>query len=152
MPTSNDNGIETELSKALSETTSLAQTLLGEIRDNATSLATLKVQLDSLAESVKSLSKIIRDGNGNSLVTRLAIVERDLKDLAGDIKYHIEHDERFEKEIHARVSSVKNLLLGEKKSDEEFGRQKTISMLKLAAVALPGAIALVIKIIELLST
>lgn len=151
MPTSNSSETESvneELSKALRETTSLAQTLLTEISDNATALATLKVQLDSLAGSVSTLSKIIRDGNGSSLVTRLALAEQELINLAKDIDDHIDHDEDFEKEIHARVSNVKDLVALDKKSEKEFNRDRVLGLLKLAVVALPGAIALILKLIE----
>ena len=79
MPASKNNDLSQELAKSLESATSLMNDLLGDIKDNATSLATLKVKLESLSDSVESLSHIVRDGNGKgSMVTRVALTEQSL--------------------------------------------------------------------------
>lgn len=148
MPSSNNNN--TEFVKALSETAFLAQTLLSEIQSNATSLAKLETKLETLSESVKSLSTIIRDGNGNgSLITRVAIIERDIKELREDIDKEAQNELIFKEEVHARINRVKELFINDGKDEKTYRREKAVNKIKLAGVAIPGLIALVLKILEL---
>jgi len=137
----NNRELAEDLARSLQATTSLMQSLLGEIRDNATTLAVLKEKLESLSEKVENLNYTVKSGNGKgSLITRLALVENDLKDLD---KTLAEYKEEVEKEVE--------WLRGEKTNIEEFNRQKTLSMWKVAAVAVPGLVALIIQVIKLLT-
>lgn len=142
MPSSKMNSYELaeDLAKSLEATTSLMQSLLGEIRDNATSLAVLKERLESLAGIVKNLSHIVRDGNGKrSLVTRFALMEKDLENLDENIV-------EYKKELDDAVSST----LQEMKKAETLQEAKTLSMWKVAAVAIPGIVALIITLIKII--
>lgn len=143
MPSSemNNHELAEDLAKSLEATTSLMQSLLGEIRDNATSLAVLKEKLESLAGTVKGLSTIVKDGNGKgSLVTRFALIERDIETLE-------EHLEEYKKDLDEEVVNVRN----EREKLEEFQRERTLNMWKVTAVAIPGIISLIITLIKLFS-
>jgi TolA-binding protein len=134
MPSNNNIELAEDLAKSLQATISLMQNLLGEIHDNATTLAVLNERLESLNTKVESLSHIVKDGNGQgSLVTRLTLIEKDLTEL----------DEKVDGEVKAaRV---------DKEKIEEYDRQKKLGIWKFAAVAAPGIVALIIEIIKALS-
>ena len=137
--TNSNNELAQDLAKSLQVTTALMQDLLGEIRDNATSLAVLKEKLEGIEEKVKSLSHIVRDDNGNkSLITRLALLEKELENM----EEALEESKEERTEIHTRISKVKDSLSEDKKTEAEFNKEKTVSWLKLAAVIAPGLLAL----------
>ncbi|GAF93983.1 unnamed protein product, partial [marine sediment metagenome] len=54
MPTSGNNKLAEELARSLEASTALMQDLLGDIKDNATSLALVKAKLESLSDSVEA--------------------------------------------------------------------------------------------------
>ena len=61
---------------------SLTQTLLNELKESQTEFIAIRFELDFLSENVKSLSKILRDGNGDSSVlTRIALLNQKIDDL-----------------------------------------------------------------------
>lgn len=143
MSTSENNALAEDLAKSLQATTSLVQTLLGELRENATAMAVLKGKLDGIEEKVKYLSYVVRDGNGEkSLITRLALLENDLQDLEEEVQKHDEYDKEIERRLHERISNVKSMINQDNKTKAEFRREKTISYLKLAASIVPGLLAL----------
>ena len=146
-----------DLAKSLQSTTTLVQTLLTEIRNNAGTLGTLEAKLQALNESVSSLSAIVRDGNGKgSVITRLALTEKDLKDLEDTVKDLSDNVIRLYNkieskldakavELHERISKVKGIVVEkeeEEKSETQYNREKTLNVLKLTAQVLPGLIAL----------
>jgi len=151
MPTSENNKLAEELAKSLESATTLMQDLLGDIKDNATSLALVKAKLESLSSSVEALSHIVREGNGKgSMITRLALAEKTLEDIE-------EHFDKFSEEVHtaikelkATIDEEKTLRSQEQKSEKEYKREKMLAKLKVAAVVAPGAIALAILIIKML--
>lgn len=132
MSSENPNELADELAKSLQVTTSMVQTLLTEIQTNATTMAVLQEKLDSLGQQVKSLSYIIRDGNGKgSLVTRFAVMEKDFQDLEEQVD---EYKKKVEKEMAANTTYI---------------RDRNLSMWKILAIATPGVISLIITIIKL---
>lgn len=151
MPTSQNNKLPEELAKSLESATSLMRDLLGDIKGNATSLAMLKVKLESLSNSVESLSHIVRDGDGKgSMVTRIALTEQSLE--------HIEESfDELKTEMTEAIKEVKKEIENEKlnereESDKEaeYKREKLITKLKVLAVVAPGTIALAIAIIKII--
>ena len=88
-------------------------------------------KVEALTEDYKSLAHIIRDGNGKgSMITRLAMLERDVNELLSEFE------------------QVKGSATTEEENKKAFNREKKIEKIKLLAVALPGIILGVIKIIE----
>jgi len=145
MPPSKNN-VNEELSKALVETTALAQTLIGEIQDNASALATLQAKLESLGDSVSSL--LSDESAKGSVMTRLAVIEKTLEDTIEELSGHMTHDEEAEKNIYKKLEEVKELFETEKKTEASYTKDKALGFLKLGAVSLPGIIALIIELIK----
>lgn len=122
-----------DLAKSLQVTSTLMQSLLTEIKENSTSLAVFREKLESMRDNVDTLSNIVRRGNGKgSLVTRLALAEQSLETL-----------EEAMEEYHAELSNIG-------KAEKDFKREKSLSKLKVAAVAIPGFVSLIIIIIKLI--
>ena len=85
MPSSDDQTkiLIENLSANVATTSQLINSLLGDIRDNAANLMELKLKMESLSENVKSITNIVRDGNGKgSMVTRVAVLEKAIEDIA----------------------------------------------------------------------
>lgn len=140
MPANNNRLID-DLAKSVTTTTSLLEGLLDEIRDHSTSLALLKDKLASINESVSSLSSVVREGNGTpSIVTRLALLEKEIKDIN---EYIIE----FKTKMTEDINTMKKTVLDSNTRAIEFGRQKTLSMWKLVIVVIPGLISLIIQLL-----
>lgn len=59
----------------------LINRLSEDVQENAVTLARISAEIDQIARTVTSLATVVRDGNGNSLITRLVLVETRLKDL-----------------------------------------------------------------------
>lgn len=147
MPPSKNDELTKELARSLDSATSLLNDLLGDIKNNATSLAVLKTKLESLSNSVESLSHIIRDGNGKgSMITRVALLEQSVN--------HIEEIlDEFKEEAGEAIKEIKREIEQEKNStdkDVEFKRERLLTKLKVIAVIAPGAIALGIMIIKMI--
>jgi CHASE3 domain sensor protein len=147
MPTSKNDEVTKELAKSLDSATSLLNDLLGDIRNNATSLAVLKTKLESLSNSVESLSSIVRDGNGKgSMITRVALLEQSVN--------HIEETlDEFKEEACEAIKEIKKEIEQEKNStdkDSDFKRESLLARLKIIAVIAPGAIALGIMIVKMI--
>lgn len=139
--TENNDELVRDLAKSLQVTSALMQDLLSEMRQNSTSLAVLKEKLETLRDNVDGLSDIIRNGNGKgSLITRMALAEKSLQTLEQTLK-------EYHEELHQEIQSDKT----NKKEEDEFRREKLLSKLKIAAVAIPGIVSLIILIIKMLS-
>jgi translation initiation factor 2B subunit (eIF-2B alpha/beta/delta family) len=131
------------LEESLRSTTELVQKLLDEIRENSTSVAVMKEKFESLSENVATLSHIVRNSNGKgSMITRLALAEKEIEDLneyLKEIKTHIE-------EKNIRTSE---LALNEKSEKRKEKRDKLVGQAKLLAIFLPGLSALIIELVKL---
>jgi hypothetical protein len=138
-----NNEVVGDLAKSLQVTTSLMQTLLSEIQDNATTLAVLREKFDTLGDKVQSLSRLVRDDNGEkSVITRLALIERTIEDINEDLLEIKTRTDADTKSLHSRISGVKDMVYKEVKTDKQFKREKMMNWIKLAATILPGVFAL----------
>lgn len=71
-----------EFMKDLESTAEQVQQLLTDIRDSKLGFVEIKTELRFLIDNVKDLSSIIKDGGGSgSVLTRLALIEKDLIDI-----------------------------------------------------------------------
>lgn len=135
----NNEELVKDLAKSLQITSTLMQSLLTEIRQNSTSLAVLKEKLEALKDNVDGLSSIVRNGNGTgSLVTRVALVEQSIKNIEESL-------DDFNKELNEEVLTVQE----KEEKDREFNREQNINKLKVAAVAIPGVVSLILIIIKM---
>ena len=144
-----NNEVVEDLAKSLQVTTSLMQTLLSEIQDNATTLAVLREKFDTLGDKVQSLSRLVRDDNGEkSVVTRLALIEKALEDINEDLVEIKNKTDVDTKSLHARISNVKDMVYKEVKTEKEFKREKLMSWFKIAITILPGLFALGVVVVK----
>jgi phage shock protein A len=76
LPPENQNFLIKQIASGLATTTDLIQSLSAEIRDNSIELATIKADLTNVTESTRSLSKILKEGNGTApVLSRIAVLE-----------------------------------------------------------------------------
>jgi hypothetical protein len=124
---------------------------MSELRDNATALATLEAKLQALHENMQGIIKVVRDDNGNkSIVTRMALVEKELKDIDerySNLKEEIEKKFVEVKTLLERMSDDKEVEKEKADKEKEFGRDKIITVLKI----IPGLLALAYAIVDMLS-
>ena len=72
----NQNFLIKQIASGLATTTELIQSLSTEIRDNSIELATIKADLTNVTENTRSLSKILKEGNGTApVLSRIAVLE-----------------------------------------------------------------------------
>lgn len=133
-----NNALAEDLARSLEASTSLMKSLLGEIRDNATTLAVLQEKMESLASVVGTLSHIVKDGNGQSLVTRFALIEQEMEHLKEGI-------DDYKQELEEAIDEVRE----GHSTQEEYEQKKSLSMWKVAAVSIPGVLSLIIVIVGL---
>ena len=144
--------LASDLANSLRSTTMLMESLLGEIHDNATSLAILKERIEALGENVSILSTIVRDDNGSgSLTTRMVVIERIVTNLETNFKElkDFVSDSLDEMEEELNESKINKEKITE--AETNFNRQRFIEKVKLAAAIIPGLIALSVVIIQILS-
>lgn len=144
-----NNEVVEDLAKSLQATTALMQSLLAEIQDNATTLAVLREKFDTLGEKVQSLSKLVRGDDGDkSVVIRLALIERTIADIEKEIRDIRDESDNNHRQLHTRISSVKDMVYRDVKLDSKLEKVKVINTLKLIAIIAPGALALGMVILK----
>lgn len=146
----NDN-IPAELLKSLQVTTALMQNLLDDIKEHSASLALIKVKIENLGDNVSSLSHIVRDGNGESMVTRLALAERELTDLREEFRELKNIATNTIKEAKRYAERDKTL---DKKSVEEekkYSREKSIAKWKFWGVLIAAFAALALQLFQIIA-
>ena len=76
-----------QFTQGLKTTSELLRSLETEVHSSAVRLAELKIEVGGMRSEVDSLSKVIRDGNGEkSVISRLLILEKDLSVVELSIK------------------------------------------------------------------
>lgn len=66
-----------EVASGLRATSNLIETLLKEVRDNTVSVASLRAELVGVRENLHVISRLVRDGEGQTLMTRMSLLEQD---------------------------------------------------------------------------
>lgn len=129
----NNDELAKNLAASLRSTTELIQSLLGEIRDNATTLAVLREKLDNLGKSVDNLTAIVSKGNGKgSLVTRFTLMESELEELEEKI-------EKYKEQIEAKTAVIEKAKI----ENEGLEKKKSIEIVKTIGIITPGALSLI---------
>lgn len=76
-----------ELVNGLESTTILIQSLLEDIKENSEIIGALKSEMEDMGSQLKLMEEIIRGGSSNqSLLTRFALLERDVQDILKDLE------------------------------------------------------------------
>lgn len=138
-PNRDHDAFPEHIATGLQATAALIQSLLTEMRDNAVALSALSADMKNLREVVTTLSKILKDGNGQpSLVTRMTLVEKNLEDMAESINRNAEG-------IGKAQDSVRAIEM----ADKEGARQMKGERLRFWASIIPGILAMVGAIIAM---
>jgi sugar-specific transcriptional regulator TrmB len=145
-----------EFSKDLDLLASQVQILLDELRKSQTNFVETKVQIVFLIDNVKNLSNIIKDGNGHSLMTRMAVVEENIK----IIKEYISRDSNagiiLEKEVIVQNQRISQLELKPLKEDKVESKNKSKEIVvtekwKTWAALGSGIITIIMTIITIIA-
>lgn len=76
-----------EFIKDVESTSNQVAQLLKEMRDSEVEFATVKTELRILVQNFKELSALIKDGDGRiSILTRMALLEKSIKDIEEWVK------------------------------------------------------------------
>lgn len=157
-----DDVLVEELLKSIQTTTSLIQTLMSDIKENASALATLEIKLESLSDSAKTLSKIVRDDNGNkSVLTRIAILENDLGDMLINYKefkvlmYKKMEDanskiNKIENTNHSETENIQEIKKILKKINPSEGKSRKTKLMLAGLQISPGILALILVMIKII--
>lgn len=111
-----DENFVKQVAIGLDTATRLIESLAVETKDIAIDLASLETEIENITENVKSLSKILKDGNGSEpVIARLAVLETTTKNLENRIS-----------EIHLKVDDfkLKLVLLEQNEKQEEKDKEK----------------------------
>jgi uncharacterized protein (DUF342 family) len=99
LKTANDVIFE-RLAEGLDSTSKLTHALLTEIRESEADFAAIKTEMAILKENVKSLSVIVREGNGAaSLLTQIALLEQKVENIDKWIESHMAVHQRSKESL-----------------------------------------------------
>ena len=83
----------TELVKGLEATTALISNLLDDIKDNSHLIGNIRSDVLSISKQIDLLEELVRgDSSHPSILTRLALLERDIADLSKELEKHEEEN------------------------------------------------------------
>ncbi len=102
----------------------LVRQLSGEVRENAVSIGAAAADIRNLRESVSVLSRIIKDGNGESLVTRMSLSEASIADLEKHLKDMSDAIDELERLISVTRAEQSAAKIEEKKIETERRGQR----------------------------
>jgi phage shock protein A len=142
LPQENQNFLIKQIASGLATTTDLIQSLSAEIRDNSIELATIKADLTNVTENTRSLSRILKEGNGTApVLSRIAVLEITSKRVEETL-------DGVEKTLSGIKNSLANLsqktteLADTKKlnAEDKKGRRQALIAIITSIVALVSAI------------
>lgn len=98
-----------KLAEGLDTTSKLTKALLYEIKEGEADFATMKNELGTLKENVSYLKKIIVEGNGSSLLTKIALIDQKIETLSKDLNSAEETNQNLEKVLDSLSSDFEDL-------------------------------------------
>lgn len=127
------------LAEGLDSTSKLTHALLSEIRESESDFAVIKSELSTLRENVKSLSEIIKEGNGStSILTKIALFEQRLLSIDKWIDDHsnIHQNNKLEilqikdhiKDINIKMIQLEKEINSINEKEKEEAKNKKTSM------------------------
>ena len=126
-----------DLAKSLSITTDLMQILLGEIRDNAATMAVMKEKVDSLSDKIQVIN--IAVGEFNDQKTKLALLENHFDNIKDQLAAHMVREEATGEKTKNAIESIKTSIGNNKKVEEKNKTTKFLGVLKLVGVMITAA-------------
>lgn len=110
----NYNFLINQIASGLSTTTDLIKGLSHELKENSIELAIIKTDLNNVIGDVNTLSKILKDGNGEApVLSRIAVIENTIDQTNKSIDDINQGNER----VKAKVDDISNKL--EKVTDNQ---------------------------------
>jgi hypothetical protein len=76
------------------------------IQESKVDLASIKTELEFIIDTIRDLSKIIRNGDGSSILTRVAVIEQSVKEL----KEYTAQDSKIGTESVTRIALIEQRL------------------------------------------
>src|SRR5690606_20133800 len=131
---------------SLEVTAILIKNLIDEIQEFAEGHAALKKELEVVLDDVKKLSSIIRDSNDKpSIITRLALIEKELEHIKDNMKKifkNIEYNYSFKNEME----SIKGIIDNIKKTNKEHLQAETQGKWQLKVAMVGGLLGILTTI------
>jgi chromosome segregation ATPase len=155
----NLNNDAAELIKSLQSVATVMTGLLGDLRNQSVSLATVKAQLEDIRGNVDMLSHIVRDGNNGqkSLLTRVSLVEQNIEEVEKNAKDIKEAYDKVKRENADAVGNVRCLveksLMDTKQNmvdDKAARRDKLVAKYQMLGAALAAAAALGFQVFSMI--
>jgi len=84
----------------------LLQDIGPRLQDNTVIIAKMEEKLERLKEDTLSLSRIIKDSNGDSMLTRITIIEETLKTIVSTQALRRSENSQFQVERHNMIAAV----------------------------------------------
>jgi chromosome segregation ATPase len=140
-----------DLSDNLKATSNLIERLLTEIQGNGNALAILKEKVTVLEDVTEKLNHVLRDDNGSkSMITRLALLEAALEDMYEEFYDLSKELASSIKETHRLIEKITTADKRNETEKVKLKRERFIAKVKLWAVAIPGVVAIIIQILQML--
>lgn len=140
-----------ELIKSLQSVTMLMQNLVGDLKGQSTSLALVKSKVENISDRVDSLMKIVIEGNGSkSVITRLALIEKQLDDDKEEYRELKEQNTDSVKEVRRMIEKEKNDNIKSDKDERKLKMEKRIAAFKLWGALLAAAAAFGMEIFTMI--
>jgi len=132
-----------QIASGLATTTELIQSLSSEIKDNTVELAIIKADLTNVTEDVKTLSKILREGNGAApVLSRIAILETTITQLNTTLTSIEENEDTTKEKLDALIIKTNNTIDTKKiEAEDKKNRRQVLVAIVTSIVALIAAIA-----------
>lgn len=127
--------------KELDATSEQVRRLLNDVRSSEIDFAKIQTELSLLCKDVRDMSNILRGGDkGLSLVTKVALMEENVKDLEEKIEKLEAAKAALEKERHdnirASMQSISEIHLAEKAGHWQMKTAMVTGILSLVATGL----------------
>jgi methyl-accepting chemotaxis protein len=128
----------TQIANGLSTTTELIQNLSTELKDNTIELATIKADLTNVTEDVKSLSRILKEGNGTApVLSRIAILETKAQKIE-ELNFSISELKNSTTLLTQAINEIKNN--SQLQAEDKKSRRQALVAIITSFVALISAI------------
>jgi hypothetical protein len=139
----NQNFLINQVASGLATTTELIQSLSSEIKDNTIELAIMKADLANVTKDVRTLSKILREGDGTApVLSRIAVLESTSTQLSTSISTAEASFAESKEKLDSLSIKLAGFLDSKKTAAEDKkDRRKTILAIITSIIALISAIA-----------
>lgn len=142
----NQSFLINQIASGLATTTELIQSLSTEIKDNAIELAIIKADLTNVTGDVRTLSKILREGNGTApVLSRIAVLETSAAQMATSLTSMQGDVEKAKQKLDVLINKVEDTITTKKlEIEDKKSRRQAIIAIITSIIALVSAILVAI--------